>query len=93
MDTLVRTITLNGFVEVCKLHGLNSHALLSKVGLHAIRQGSKGEWAALGQQDADDDRRFLPTVQADGTRLRGHWPRGRNLSRFDLCECLSHATT
>ena len=35
MDTLVRTITLNGFVEVCKLHALNSHALLGKVGLDA----------------------------------------------------------
>lgn len=67
--------------------------LLRKVGLHAIWQGAEGQWAALGQQDADDDRRFLPTVQADGTRPRGHWPRGRNLSRFDLCECLSHATT
>lgn len=35
MDTLVRTVTLNGFLNVCNLHGLNSHALLEKVGLNA----------------------------------------------------------
>lgn len=35
MDTLVRAVTLNGFLNVCGLHGLNSHALLEKVGLNA----------------------------------------------------------
>jgi len=35
MDTLVRTITLNGFLNVCNLHSVNSHALLRKVGLDA----------------------------------------------------------
>lgn len=35
MDTLVRTVTLNGFLNVCGLHGLNSHALLDQVGLNA----------------------------------------------------------
>ena len=35
MDTLVRTVTLNGFLNVCTSHGLNAHALLGKVGLDA----------------------------------------------------------
>ncbi|WP_423455107.1 AraC family transcriptional regulator [Ottowia sp. VDI28] len=35
MDTLVRTATLNGFLNVCNLHGIQSHALLRKVGLNA----------------------------------------------------------
>ena len=35
MDTLVRTVTLNGFLTVCNLHGLNSHELLRAVGLNA----------------------------------------------------------
>ncbi len=35
MDTLVRTVTLNGFLDVCNRHGLNSHALLEQVGLDA----------------------------------------------------------
>lgn len=35
MDTLVKTVTLNGFLDVCNLHGLNSHALLHQVGMNA----------------------------------------------------------
>ncbi len=35
MDTLVRTVTLNGFLSVCTAHGLNAHVLLGKVGLDA----------------------------------------------------------
>ena len=35
MDTLVRTVTLNGFLSVCNLHGVNSHGLLKQVGLDA----------------------------------------------------------
>src|SRR5690606_33974291 len=35
MDTLVRTVSLNGFLNVCSMYGLNSHALLGKVGLDA----------------------------------------------------------
>ncbi|QIL79680.1 AraC family transcriptional regulator [Diaphorobacter sp. HDW4A] len=35
MDTLVRTVTLNGFLNVCNLHGVNSHQLLRQVGLDA----------------------------------------------------------
>lgn len=35
MDTLVRTVTLNGFLNVCNLHDIKSHALLRKVGLNA----------------------------------------------------------
>lgn len=35
MDTLVKTVTLNGFLDVCNLHGLNSHALLRQVGMDA----------------------------------------------------------
>ncbi|QNP47628.1 AraC family transcriptional regulator [Diaphorobacter aerolatus] len=35
MDTLVRTVTLNGFLNVCNMHGVNSHALLKQVGLDA----------------------------------------------------------
>lgn len=35
MDTLIRTVTLNGFLNVCNLHGLNSHELLRAVGLNA----------------------------------------------------------
>ncbi len=35
MDTLVRTVSLNGFLDVCSLHGLNSHALLRQVGMDA----------------------------------------------------------
>ena len=33
MDTLVRTVTLNGFLTVCNLYGLRAHDLLRKVGL------------------------------------------------------------
>lgn len=33
MDTLVRTVTLNGFLKVCGMHGLGAHDLLRKVGL------------------------------------------------------------
>lgn len=33
MDTLVRTVTLNGFLNVCSRHGLSSHDLLGQVGL------------------------------------------------------------
>lgn len=35
MDTLVRTVTLNGFLNVCNLQGVNSHQLLRQVGLDA----------------------------------------------------------
>ena len=35
MDTLVKAFTLNGFLDVCNLHGLNSHALLRQVGMDA----------------------------------------------------------
>ncbi|MBV8247457.1 MAG: AraC family transcriptional regulator [Comamonas sp.] len=35
MDTLVRTVTLNGFLNVCNQHGLRPHDLLRKVGLDA----------------------------------------------------------
>ena len=35
MDTLIRTVTLNGFLNVCNQHGLNSHDLLRAVGLNA----------------------------------------------------------
>lgn len=35
MDTLVRTVTLNGFLNVCNAHGVNSHVLLREVGLDA----------------------------------------------------------
>lgn len=35
MDTLVRAVTLNGFLHVCNQHGVNSHVLLRQVGLDA----------------------------------------------------------
>lgn len=33
MDTLVRTVTLNGFLSVCNLYGLRPHDLLRELGL------------------------------------------------------------
>ncbi|MEG0445917.1 MAG: AraC family transcriptional regulator [Comamonas sp.] len=35
MDTLVRTVTLNGFLSVCNMHGLRARELLRTVGLDA----------------------------------------------------------
>lgn len=35
MDTLVRTVTLNGFLKVCGMHGLRAQDLLREAGLNA----------------------------------------------------------